>query len=45
MNDDALPESMREHIESDPYCEMLGIDLVTLEEGFTRTELDIREEL
>lgn len=45
MTDDAVPESVREHIESDPYCEMLGIDLVALEEGFARTELDIREEL
>ncbi len=38
-------ESVRERIAADPYCETLGIDLVKLERGAARTELEIREDL
>ena len=40
-----VSEAVREHIAADPYCETLGIDLIELEEGFARTELEIRENL
>ena len=35
----------REDIESDQFCERLGIDLVTLEPGYARTELTITDAL
>lgn len=35
----------REEIESDPFCETLGIDLVALEPGHARTELTITDAL
>lgn len=47
MSDDisGVPEEVRERIAADPYCEALGIDLVELREGFSRTELLITAEL
>ena len=36
---------VREHIESDPFCETLGIELVGLEPGHAQTELTITESL
>jgi acyl-CoA thioesterase len=41
---DVDPET-RERIESDRFCETLGIDLVALEPGYARTELRITESL
>lgn len=35
----------RERIESDRFCERLGIDLVALEEGYARTEFTVEESL
>ncbi len=35
----------REHVESDPYCETLGIELVDFEPGHARTRLEVTEEL
>ena len=40
-----VDESVRRRIESDAYCETLGIELVALEEGFARTRLEITEDL
>jgi len=34
-------DEAREHIESDPFCETLGIELTELEPGYARTELEI----
>lgn len=47
MSDDSneIPEEVRERIESDPYCETLGIVLDELREGFARTELEVTDEL
>lgn len=39
MSDD--PEAVREHIESDPYCAELGIELVDLDPGYALTEVTI----
>ncbi|WP_265109823.1 hydroxyphenylacetyl-CoA thioesterase PaaI [Halosolutus halophilus] len=38
-------EAIRNHIESDPYCETLGIDLVDLKPGVARTRLEITDDL
>ncbi|WP_246998164.1 PaaI family thioesterase [Halosolutus gelatinilyticus] len=38
-------EAVRSRIESDPYCETIGIDLVDLEPGVARTRLEITDEL
>lgn len=38
-------DAAREHIESDAYCETLGIELVDLEPGAARTRLEITEDL
>ncbi|WP_254532634.1 hydroxyphenylacetyl-CoA thioesterase PaaI [Natrinema gelatinilyticum] len=35
----------RSRIDSDPYCETLGIEIVALDTGFARMELTITEEL
>jgi len=40
-----VSDETRSRIESDPYCETLGIDLVELESGFARTELTITDDL
>jgi len=40
-----VPEETREQIQSDPYCETLGIELTKLEPGGARTELTVTEEL
>ncbi|SFB67803.1 acyl-CoA thioesterase [Halobiforma haloterrestris] len=36
---------VREHIESDAYCETLGIELVGLEPGSATTRLEVTEDL
>lgn len=41
----AVDDDVRERIESDPFCETLGIDLVALEPGYARTELTITDGL
>lgn len=38
-----VPESVRERIESDPYCETLGIDLVAVAPGRAETSLTVTE--
>jgi acyl-CoA thioesterase len=40
-----VPDGTRERIESDPYCEFLGIELVDLSEGYAETELRVTEDL
>lgn len=40
-----VPEETRTRIESDAYCETLGIDLAELEAGYARTELTITDDL
>jgi len=41
---DVDPET-REQLESDRFCDRLGIDLVALEPGYARTELTVTESL
>jgi acyl-CoA thioesterase len=36
-------DTVRTHVENDPYCETLGIELVELEPGFARTRLTVTE--
>ncbi|ELY40381.1 hydroxyphenylacetyl-CoA thioesterase PaaI [Natronorubrum tibetense] len=38
-------DAVRQRIESDAYCETLGIDLVSLEPGTARTRLEVTEDL
>ncbi|MDG5758234.1 hydroxyphenylacetyl-CoA thioesterase PaaI [Natronococcus sp. A-GB1] len=38
-------DAIREHVENDPYCETLGIELVALEPGYARTELAVTSDL
>lgn len=40
-----VPEETRERVESDAFCETLGIDLVELESGHARTELTVTDNL
>jgi acyl-CoA thioesterase len=40
-----VPEETRERIESDPYCERLGIELAALSEGYAATTLSVTEDL
>jgi acyl-CoA thioesterase len=40
-----VSDETRERIESDAYCETLGIDVVELEAGAARTELTITDDL
>lgn len=40
-----VPDETRERINTDPYCDTLGIDVVDLDPGFARTELTITEGL
>lgn len=42
---DAVPEKVRERIESDPYCKTLGIEVRELAPGHAVTALDITQEL
>jgi len=41
----SVADEVRERVESDAFCETLGIDVVELEPGYARTELTITEEL
>jgi acyl-CoA thioesterase len=40
-----IPDELRERIADDPFCEMLGIDLVSLEPGYAETRLTITDDL
>ena len=40
-----VADEVRERIESDAYCETLGIDVVELGSGYAQTELTITEDL
>lgn len=40
-----VADATRARIESDPYCETLGIELVDLEPGVARTRLTVTEDL
>mgnify|MGYP002762346104 FL=1 len=40
-----VPDETRERINTDPFCDTLGIDVVDLDPGFARTELTITEGL
>lgn len=46
-NDDTdglVPTETRERIDNDPFCALLGVELVDLEPGFAETRLALREE-
>lgn len=40
-----IPEDLRETMESDPFCELLGIELVDVGPGRATTELAITDDL
>jgi len=40
-----VADETRERIESDAFCETLGIDVVELDAGYARTELTVSEDL
>ncbi|NEU57164.1 hydroxyphenylacetyl-CoA thioesterase PaaI [Halorussus sp. MSC15.2] len=40
-----VPDDRRETIESDPFCETLGVELVALGPGSARTELTVTDDL
>jgi len=40
-----VSDETRERIQSDAFCETLGIDVVELDSGFARTELTITDDL
>lgn len=40
-----VSDETRERIQSDAFCETLGIDLVELDSGFARTELTVSADL
>jgi acyl-CoA thioesterase len=40
-----VPDELRERIADDPFCEMLGIDLASLEPGYAETRLTITDDL
>jgi acyl-CoA thioesterase len=40
-----IPENRREVIESDPFCEQLGVEVADLGAGTARTELTVTEDL
>lgn len=40
-----VADEVRERIESDAYCETLGIDIAELDSGYAQTELTITEDL
>lgn len=44
-DDGEVPAEVRERIESDPYCEKLGIELVDLGPGTATLELTITEDM
>lgn len=41
----AVDANIRERIESDQFCETVGIEVVALEPGYARTELTITDDL
>jgi acyl-CoA thioesterase len=40
-----VPDEIRERVQSDAFCETVGIDVVELSPGHARTELTVREDL
>jgi acyl-CoA thioesterase len=40
-----VSDELREHIASDPFCTMLGIELVALEPGYAETRLTVTDDL
>lgn len=42
---DDVPAAVRERIAADPFCDLLGIDLVALSPGRAETRLSITEDL
>lgn len=40
-----VSDETRERIQSDAFCETLGIDLIELDSGFAQTELTVTEDL
>lgn len=40
---EGVDATVRDRIESDPYCDRLGIDIVTLESGVARAELTLEQ--
>src|SRR5699024_4550387 len=40
-----VSDEVRECVQSDEFCETMGIDVVELESGYARTELTITEDL
>ncbi|EMA40943.1 phenylacetic acid degradation protein PaaI [Halococcus morrhuae DSM 1307] len=41
----SVSDEVRECVQSDEFCETMGIDVVELESGYARTELTITEDL
>ena len=41
----AVDDETRERIESDQYCETMGIELVALDAGYAETELTVTDDL
>lgn len=39
-----IPDELRDRIADDPFCAMLGIDLVALEPGYAETRLTVTED-
>ncbi len=40
-----VPEEVRDRVAADPYCDVLGIEVVDIEPGHARTELTVTDEL
>jgi acyl-CoA thioesterase len=40
-----VPDEIRERVQSDAFCETVGIDVVELSPGYARTELTVKEDL
>jgi acyl-CoA thioesterase len=40
-----VADEVRERVQSDAFCDTLGIDIVELQPGYARTELTVTEEL
>lgn len=45
MSGDGIPDDRRERIEADPFCQLLGIDLVRLEPGVAATRVTVTEDM
>jgi acyl-CoA thioesterase len=44
-DDEGVPEDLREQFESDPYCDLLGIELVDVEPGYAQMTVTVTDDL